>query len=94
MVSKLTTARLYPEEGIEEFDEIRPVNTETQNIETNNLALLLRLPESDQVRSNVRRVTIVRPIGSIASEFLDIQVGGLLVSNPMTFDHKRSGNLG
>ena len=29
-----------------------------------------------------------------ALEFLDIQVGGLLVSNSMTFDHKRSGNLG
>ena len=75
MVSKLTTARLYPEEGIEEFDEISPVNTETKNIETNHLALLLRLPESDHVRSNVRRITIMRPAGGIASGFLEMQVG-------------------
>ena len=56
--SKLLTAALYPDEGIEIMDEVRPVNIETQDIEINKIAVLLKLPENDQVKSNVRRISI------------------------------------
>ena len=56
--SKVLTAALYPDKGIEIMDEVRPVNIQTQEIETNKIAMLLRLPENDRVKSNVRRISI------------------------------------
>ena len=43
------TAAFYPEEGIKEFDEIRPVNILFRYVDANHRAQLLRLPENDQV---------------------------------------------
>lgn len=47
------------------------MNIETREIETNQRALLLRLPESDQVKSNVRRITI----SGLTPAIGEIQVG-------------------
>ena len=74
MVSKELAAALYPEDNIEVLDEIRPVNIERREIDSNQLGLLLRLPESDRVKSNVRRITIERDFGGPTPGFLDIQV--------------------
>ena len=60
MISKASTAAFYPtlDPAIDVLDEIRPVDVKLREIETNQRAVLLRLPESDQVKSNVRRVAI------------------------------------
>ena len=56
--SKVLTAALYPDQGIEIMDEVRPVNIKIQKIKINQIAAILRLPENDQVKSNVRRISI------------------------------------
>ena len=74
LVSKALTAALYPGENIEILDEIHPVNVEVREVDTTTVAVLLRLPENDQVKSNVRRITIERDFGGITPEFLETQV--------------------
>ena len=74
LVSKALTAALYPGENIEILDEIHPVNIEVREVDTTTVAVLLRLPENDQVKSNVRRITIERDFGVITPEFLETQV--------------------
>lgn len=73
LTSKTSTAAAYRNlnPAIDVLDEIRPVNIETREIETNQRALLLRLPESDQVKSNVRRITI----SGLTPAIGEIQVG-------------------
>ena len=58
MISKASTAAFYPtlDPAIDVLDEIRPVDVKLREIETNQRAVLLRLPESDQVKSNVRSI--------------------------------------
>ena len=72
MISKASTAAFYPtlEPAIDVLDEIRPVDVKLREIETNQRAVLLRLPESDQVKSNVRRVAI----SGLTPGIRDIQV--------------------
>ena len=55
LVSKWKTVALNPEE--DPFDEIRPINTELKVTGAEHL-FVLTLPQNDQVRSNVRRITV------------------------------------
>ena len=38
--------------------EVRPVETKFHTVDDNYAYMLLRLPESDQVKSNIRKITI------------------------------------
>ena len=51
-------AGLYPQLNIDAMKEVRQVETKFRRIDSELSILLLRLPESDQVRSNVKRITI------------------------------------
>ena len=55
LVSKWKTVALNPEE--DPFDEIRPINTELEATGEEHL-IVVTLPQNDQVRSNVRRITV------------------------------------
>ena len=58
MVNSGYIAALYPQLNIDAMKEVRPVETEFRRIDSELSILLLRLPESDQVKSNVKRITI------------------------------------
>ena len=55
LVSKSKTVALNPEE--DPFDEIRPINTELEATGEEHL-IVVTLPQNNQVRSNVRRITV------------------------------------
>ena len=51
-------AALYPQLHIDPLKEVRPVDSELRQINDQLSILLLRLPESDQIKSNVKRISI------------------------------------
>ena len=58
MVNSGTIKSLYPQLNIDDMKEVRPVETELQRLNSEVSILRLRLPENDQVKSNVKRITI------------------------------------
>ena len=50
------TADPFP--GEDPFDEIKPVDTQMKGLGTNEHLIVLRLPDNDQVSSNVRRISV------------------------------------
>ena len=58
------------------MDEVRPVNIKTREIETDQIAVLLRLPENDQVKSNVRRISIGGLTPAISHIQVDLRILG------------------
>ena len=65
------TAAPFPEE--DPFDEIKPVDTQMKGLGTNEHLIVLRLPDNDQVSSNVRRISVLTGFGKTLPT-LDIEV--------------------
>ena len=88
MVNSGFIKSLYPELNIDAMKEVRPVDTEIRQIRPEVSILLLRLPENDQVKSNVKRITM--DFESFVDQRVDLDLVEVMFYNVVNLNTKRN----
>ena len=89
MVNSGHIKSLYPQLNIDAMKEVRPVDTKLRRISSEVLILLLRLPENDQVKSNVKRIGI--DFESFLDQSVDLELAEVMLSMEMSIPNEKSG---